>query len=164
MNFNDQGASIVTLFHISIVNNWYVTVNMFRQALGSNWPVLYFVIWWAVSVLVLQNLIIAFVMEIYGQTTEQVEQEFKRRAALQKISAQFRAGESLDSDALSELKIDCGQASSINKAQEENLEKLSEQEAMIDKARESLIMLQSRLIDEQSPIKQEIAQIIECLK
>ena len=120
MNFNDQGASIVTLFHISIVNNWYVTVNMFRQALGSNWPVLYFVIWWAVSVLVLQNLIIAFVMEIYGQTTEQVENEFKRRSAVQKISAQFRAGEPLDPDALSVLKIGVGQESSMGQTQNEN--------------------------------------------
>ena len=28
MNFNDLGASYVTLFHIMIVNNWYVTVDM----------------------------------------------------------------------------------------------------------------------------------------
>lgn len=69
MNFNDQGSSIITLFHLSIVNNWYVTCNMFCAALHSSWPRLYFILWWATSVLVLQNLIIAFVMEIYGQTT-----------------------------------------------------------------------------------------------
>ena len=70
MNFNDQGSSIITLFHLSIVNNWYVTCNMFCEALHSSWPRFYFICWWATSVLVLQNLIIAFVMEIYGQTTQ----------------------------------------------------------------------------------------------
>ena len=29
MNFNDFGASIVTLFHIQIVNNWFVTCDMY---------------------------------------------------------------------------------------------------------------------------------------
>ena len=29
MNFNDFGASMVTLFHIMVVNNWFITCNMF---------------------------------------------------------------------------------------------------------------------------------------
>lgn len=105
MNFNDMGSSIITLFHISIVNNWYVTANMFTQAIGNSWPRVYFVAWWVVSVLVLQNLIIAFVMEIYGQTTEQVDKEFKHREAAQKICQQDKNGEAYDPDALSELDI-----------------------------------------------------------
>lgn len=79
MNFNDFGASIITLFHLSIVNNWYVTCNMFCYALKSSWPKLFFVCWWATSVLILQNLIISFVMEIYSSTVIEVDAEFKRR-------------------------------------------------------------------------------------
>ena len=33
MNFNDFYYSLVTLFHIMIVNNWFVTVNMYVENL-----------------------------------------------------------------------------------------------------------------------------------
>lgn len=79
MNFNDFGASLITLFHLSIVNNWYVTCNLYCYTLKSSWPRLFFVSWWITTVLILQNLIISFVMEIYGSTNSEVESEFKRR-------------------------------------------------------------------------------------
>ena len=31
MNFNDFGSSIVTLFHILVVNNWYITTDMISE-------------------------------------------------------------------------------------------------------------------------------------
>lgn len=35
MNFNDFGMSMVTLFHIMVVNNWWVTTNMLCLIAGS---------------------------------------------------------------------------------------------------------------------------------
>ena len=34
MNFNDFGCSLVTLFHILVVNNWYVTCSVYTYALS----------------------------------------------------------------------------------------------------------------------------------
>ena len=38
MNFNDFGASLVTLFHIMVVNNWWLTCNMYIDISKNNWP------------------------------------------------------------------------------------------------------------------------------
>ena len=35
MNFNSFGGSIVTLFHFMIVNNWFITVNMYASVMGN---------------------------------------------------------------------------------------------------------------------------------
>lgn len=66
MNFNDFGSSLVTLFHIMVVNNWYVTANMYLVVVDSTWPLIYFISFWAITVLVMLNLVISFVLEIYG--------------------------------------------------------------------------------------------------
>ena len=65
MNFNDFGASFVTLFHIMIVNNWFVTCDMFSDIVGNNWPRVYFISFWVFTVLIMLNLVISFVLEIY---------------------------------------------------------------------------------------------------
>lgn len=68
MNFNDFGASIVTLFHIMIVNNWYVTCDMFCIVKENNFPRMFFVAFWVLTVLIMLNLVISFVLEIYSDT------------------------------------------------------------------------------------------------
>lgn len=79
MNFNDFGMSMITLFHLNIVNNWFVTCNMYCKVLGNSWPRVYFISWWAVAVLVMMNLVISFVMDIHSSVATDVEAEFKRR-------------------------------------------------------------------------------------
>lgn len=68
MNFNDFGASLVTLFHIMVVNNWFITCDMYCYVMGNNWPRLYFISFWTITVLIVLNLVIAFVIDIYEQT------------------------------------------------------------------------------------------------
>lgn len=79
MNFNDFGASLVTLFHIMIVNNWFITCNMYCFVFDSSWPKLFFIAFWTVTVLVMLNLVVSFVVDIYGNVSQEVEAEFKRR-------------------------------------------------------------------------------------
>jgi hypothetical protein len=66
MNFNDFGAGVVTLFHIMIVNNWYVTCDMFCIVMDNHWPRTFFVAFWVLTVLIMLNLVISFVLEIYA--------------------------------------------------------------------------------------------------
>jgi len=65
MNFNDFPSSLVTLFHIMVVNNWFITCNMYCDVVGSNYPQVFFILFWVVTVLIMLNLVIAFMIEIY---------------------------------------------------------------------------------------------------
>ena len=78
MNFNDFGSSLVTLFHQMVVNNWFVTVGMLSDITGHQVAThFYFVTFWMAIVLVLLNIVIAIVLEIFGSVTNQVEAEMK---------------------------------------------------------------------------------------
>ena len=34
LNFNNYPSSLVTLFHFMVINNWYVTIDMYQDVLG----------------------------------------------------------------------------------------------------------------------------------
>ena len=84
MNFNDFPASLITLFHIMVVNNWYVTANMYYYVMDSSWPIFYFMLFWVMTVLIMLNLVIAFVLDIYTEVSQNIQVEYKRRANVQK--------------------------------------------------------------------------------
>jgi len=95
MNFNDFGASLVTLFHIMVVNNWWITCNMFID-IDCGFPVencplklrsqLFFVSFWILTVLIIFNLIISNVIEIYDSVEEEVYNNFARRKYAKELS------------------------------------------------------------------------------
>ena len=64
MNFNDFGMSMVTLFHIMVVNNWWITTNMLCDIVDHSWPKTFIASFWVLIVLVVANLIVANVIEI----------------------------------------------------------------------------------------------------
>ena len=72
MNFNDFGASMVTLFHIMVVNNWFITCNMFIDINGNDFPKLFFVSFWILTVLIIFNLVISNIIEIYDSVESEV--------------------------------------------------------------------------------------------
>ena len=65
MNFNDFWCAMLTLFHISVENNWNETTAIYTDIMESNWPRVYFVSYWIITVLMALNIIISFVLEIY---------------------------------------------------------------------------------------------------
>ena len=73
MSFNDYYAAMVTLFQISVENNWDSTTDMYTDIIGNNWPRVYFVSYWAVTVLIMLNIIVSFVLEIYTTVGETIE-------------------------------------------------------------------------------------------
>ena len=56
-----------------IVNNWFVTCNMFRDISGTNYPIYYFVSFWIIVVLILLNCILSILIEVYGTALESVD-------------------------------------------------------------------------------------------
>mgnify|MGYP002633200446 CR=1 FL=1 len=70
-----------------VVNNWYVTCNMYCVVVNSTWPIAYFISFWGITVLVMLNLVISFVLEIYGNVSAEVEAEFKRREYVMKLQS-----------------------------------------------------------------------------
>ena len=77
MNFNDFGASIIVLFQQMVVNNWWVVVNMLTDVVGHQILVrLFFTSFWVFTVLILMNIMIAIVLEIYGSVSAEVDAKF----------------------------------------------------------------------------------------
>ena len=65
-NFHDFASSLVVLWDIMVVNNWYVFLDKFRHdsSLGD-WAQLYFIAWWLVSVVICVNLFVSLVLETF---------------------------------------------------------------------------------------------------
>lgn len=93
MNFNDFGASVVTLFHIMIVNNWFVTCNMICIIVGRPYPRMFFVAFWVLTVLIMLNLVISFVLDIYAETEEAVEKTYTKQQGIIKLKNNFETNE-----------------------------------------------------------------------
>ena len=58
-----------------VVNNWFVVVNMYAE-LFPEWTVLvrlFFVVFWITVVLLLMNIMIAIVLEIYDTLQPEIE-------------------------------------------------------------------------------------------
>ena len=65
LNFNDLASSFVTLFSCMVVSNWYIIVQVYVNVSGSKnarWFFIFFYICW---VIVMLNIIVAFVIDMY---------------------------------------------------------------------------------------------------
>ena len=63
-NFHDFAASLVLLWNIMVVNNWYVFLDAFSRA-TNKLAQLYFIAWWLVAVIITVNLFISLVIEVF---------------------------------------------------------------------------------------------------
>ena len=77
MNFNSFGSGMITMFHMMIVNNWYVTVKMYTNVFENNWPILFFISFWAVVVLIVLNIVVSIVLDIYDSVYDEVDEFYK---------------------------------------------------------------------------------------
>lgn len=64
-NFNDYPSGMVTLFNLLVMGNWHVWMESYKQLTGSSWSLIYFVSFYLISILLLLNLIVAFVLEAF---------------------------------------------------------------------------------------------------
>ncbi len=80
---------MITLFHILVVNNWNQTTEMYCAISGNTWPRLYFTTFWVICTLIMLNIVISFVLEIYGSIEDEMEVEEKKKALARKLMANF---------------------------------------------------------------------------
>ena len=65
-NFHDFASSLVTLWDVMVVNNWFVFLDKFAcDSRFEKWAKLYFIAWWLVSAIICMNLFISLVLEIF---------------------------------------------------------------------------------------------------
>ena len=78
LNFNDFSGGMITMFHIMVVNNWYVTCKMYENIENHAWPRIFFISFWVIVVLIVLNIIVSIVIDIYDSVHDEVEEFFKR--------------------------------------------------------------------------------------
>ncbi|KAF7822985.1 two pore calcium channel protein 1 [Senna tora] len=64
-NFNDYPNGMVTLFNLLVMGNWQVWMQSYKELTGTSWTYLYFVSFYLITVLLLLNLVVAFVLEAF---------------------------------------------------------------------------------------------------
>ncbi|KAJ1434547.1 Voltage-dependent channel domain superfamily [Sesbania bispinosa] len=64
-NFNDYPNGMVTLFNFLVTGIWEEVIESYRELTGTSWTYLYFISFYLITVLLLLNLIIAFVLEAF---------------------------------------------------------------------------------------------------
>ena len=93
MNFNDFYGSIMTLYCLLVSNNWNSNVDMYSGEVGVNWwPRLYFCFFYFLVALIIYNIIISFVLEIYDSLGSDVTKEIKKERNAMKVSRAYPSG------------------------------------------------------------------------
>ena len=79
LNFNSFASSLVTLFHFMVINNWFLTITMYIKVTDLVMPpAIFFVTFWCSVVLVLLNVLISLILEIYTSVEPEVTQRAKK--------------------------------------------------------------------------------------
>jgi len=76
-NFNDFGSACVTLFELLVVNNWQVLMGGFVAVRGTQARV-FFITFYTIAVVMVLNLIVAFVLDAFFRKEEQQRQVWER--------------------------------------------------------------------------------------
>jgi two pore calcium channel protein 1 len=90
-NFNNILNTFLTEFHLTVVNNWHVTMRG-AIAVTSKWACLYFIFFWIISVIILMNLVVATVLDVFSNKFVQKQKRI-RLEKLKKIEEERQAKE-----------------------------------------------------------------------
>ncbi|CAB4303882.1 unnamed protein product [Prunus armeniaca] len=64
-NFNDYPNGMVTLFNLLVMGNWQIWIEGYKELTGTWWSLAYFVSFYLITILLLLNLVVAFVLEAF---------------------------------------------------------------------------------------------------
>ena len=96
-DFGDFASSLVTLWDVMVVNNWFIFLENFAQnTMLVWWSKVYFVTWWLVSSIICINFFTALVVGTFLSNIEEFYEQQERKAQESKL------GESLEWDTRSE--------------------------------------------------------------
>ena len=109
-NFNDYASSLVTLFELLVVNNWMITMDGFVKASGTKWARMYFVSWWLLAVVIVLNIVIAYIVASFPKKRRELlirnrdEEELKQFLQIRRAtSTRFSTSRSQTSGGRSHL-------------------------------------------------------------
>jgi hypothetical protein len=74
VTFNSLGRSYVTLFALMVVNNWAITMEGYA-AVTNRWFMIYFYLWYFVIVILVLNIVTAFLLDDFTVMQAQIEDE-----------------------------------------------------------------------------------------
>ncbi|KAK9689885.1 hypothetical protein RND81_09G088100 [Saponaria officinalis] len=74
-NFNDYPNAMVTTFNLLVMGNWQAWMQSYRDLTRTSWSLVYFVSFYLITVMLILNLIIAFVLEAFFSELEIEESE-----------------------------------------------------------------------------------------
>ena len=89
----------MTLFHFMVINNWFVTIDMYEDVMGNRVPTYFFVLFWVFVILVLLNVLIALILEIYSSVEPEVAEKVKKSQLTQALA---KIVEGIDKETLAE--------------------------------------------------------------
>ena len=61
---------MLTLFAVMVGNNWNSYADMYCSLVGNNWPRVYFTTFYMTTIMIMLNIVISFVLEIYSVSLE----------------------------------------------------------------------------------------------
>jgi two pore calcium channel protein len=64
-NFNDYPNGMVTLYNLVVMGNWQVWMQSYKELTGTVWTYVYFISFYLITILLLLNLVVAFVLEAF---------------------------------------------------------------------------------------------------
>lgn len=74
-NFNDYPSGMVTLYNLLVMGNWQVWMQSYKELTKTAWTYVYFVSFYLITVLLLLNLVVAFVLEAFFAEMELEDSE-----------------------------------------------------------------------------------------
>lgn len=87
-NFNDFFSSLVTLFTLMVVNNWYVQVQMF-VLVTNPYSRYFFIAFWYFSVIIGINIFVAFALDMYA-SVQRLDQERVKSLKMMEMQIAFK--------------------------------------------------------------------------
>jgi len=70
LNFNDGASSFVTLFMCMLVSSWHVIAELYTTVTGTQLAKFYFIVFYILSVVIIINIIVAFVIDMYSSVED----------------------------------------------------------------------------------------------
>ncbi|KNC83649.1 hypothetical protein SARC_04110 [Sphaeroforma arctica JP610] len=89
-NFDDIPTSMMTLWELMVVNNWFIIMEAYVAA-NSQWARVYFIAWYVVSVILIFNLLVAFILDTFIVKWDQILRKTKegseKRGLIRSVSS-----------------------------------------------------------------------------
>lgn len=92
---------MITLISFMVVNNWTIIVQVYIDITGSQMPIVYFMLFWIMVDLIILNLVIAVILEIYASVEEDITARFKKFENTNKLMKKY------ENRSLQDLKHHC---------------------------------------------------------